>query len=138
YLRELADADRVRLLLERRAPLTIVGAGFIGCEGAAVAVQRGCEVRVHEALEQPMLRALGPELGAYLAEVHRAHGVRMHLAAQTPPRADLVAVGSVPRMDLEVDDDRRTGRDGVFAAGDVTRFYHPLFEAHIRVEHFQT
>ena len=138
YLRELADADRLRLLLERRAPLTIVGAGFIGCEVAAVAVQRGCEVRVHEALEQPMLRALGPELGAYLAEVHRAHGVRMHLAAQTPPRADLVAVGSVPRMDLEVDELGRTGREGVFAAGDVTRFYHPLFETHIRVEHFQT
>jgi 3-phenylpropionate/trans-cinnamate dioxygenase ferredoxin reductase subunit len=26
----------------------------------------------------------------------------------------------------------------VFAAGDVTRFFSPLFETHIRVEHFQT
>ena len=138
YLRELADADRLRPLIERRSPLTIVGAGFIGCEVAAVAVQRGCEVRVHEALEQPMLRVLGPELGAYIAQVHRSHGVRMHLGAQTPPRADLVAVGSVPRMDIEVDDLGRTAGEGVFAAGDVTRFYHPLFETGIRVEHFQT
>ena len=138
YLRELADANRLRPLLERRTPLTMVGAGFIGCEVAAVAVQKGCEVRVHEALEQPMLRVLGPELGAYIAQVHRAHGVRMHLGSQTPPRADLVAVGSVPRMDVEVDELGRTAREGVFAAGDVTRFYHPLYEAYVRVEHFQT
>ena len=138
YLRELPDADELRTLLERRSPLTVVGAGFIGCEVAAVAVEKGCEVRVHEVLEQPMLRVLGPELGAYFAEVHRAHGVRLHLSSQTPPHADLVAVGSVPRMDIEVDELGRTTHQGVFAAGDVTRFYHPLFESHIRVEHFQT
>ena len=138
YLRELAEADRLRSRIESRTPLTIVGAGFIGCEVAAVAVEKGCEVRVHEALEQPMLRVLGPELGAYIAEVHRAHGVRMHLSAQTPPRADVVAVGSVPRMDLTVDELGKTPDENVYGAGDVTRFYHPLYETHIRVEHFQT
>ena len=138
YLRELSAADRLRALIERREPLTLVGAGFIGCEVAAVAVQKGCEVRVHEALEQPMVRALGPELGRYIADVHRAHGVRMHLSAQTPPRADLVAVGSVPRAEVMVDELGRTSDADVFGAGDGTRFYHPLFGSHIRVEHFQT
>ena len=140
YLRELVDADRLRPLIDRREPLTIVGAGFIGCEVAAVAVQKGCEVRVHEALEQPMLRVLGPDLGAYIADVHRAHGVRIHLSAQTPPHADLVAVGSVPRIEggLAVDQLGRTSREDVYGAGDVTRFFHPLYDTHIRVEHFQT
>ena len=37
-----------------------------------------------------------------------------------------------------VDELGRTAVPGVFAAGDVTRFWSPLYEARIRVEHFQT
>ena len=153
YLRELADADLLVAELERRAALNVVGAGFIGCEVAAAAVQRGCAVRVHEALAQPLLRVLGPELGAYLAGVHRSHGVDLRLGVETLPAlpAPVVAgVGSVPRTELAeraglaveggivVDEVGRTAVPGVFAAGDATRFWSPLYEARIRVEHFQT
>jgi len=150
YLRELPSADRLRALLDRGSRLDIVGAGFIGCEVAAVARQRGREVRVHEALAQPMLRVLGPKAGAYLAHLHREHGVDLQLNVEPLPDANLVAVGSVPRMELAeqagltvdrgivVDRFGRTSAEGVFAAGDVTRFFHPLYETHIRVEHFQT
>ena len=150
YLRELPSADRLRALLGRAEALDIAGAGFIGCEVAAVARQKGCEVRVHEALAQPLLRVLGPEVGAYIARLHREHGVDLRLEVESPPAADLVAVGSVPRTQLAeraglavdrgivVDELGRTSAEGVFAAGDVTRFFHPLFETRIRVEHFQT
>ncbi|HEY0830156.1 MAG TPA: FAD-dependent oxidoreductase [Candidatus Dormibacteraeota bacterium] len=153
YLRELADAERLQLLIERSSPLDIIGAGFIGCEVAAAARQKGCAVRVHEALEQPLLRVVGPDLGGYLASVHRAHGVDLRLGVKAPPErsgALLVAVGSEPRVDLAqraalqvdrgvvVDSCGRTTAEGVFAAGDVTRFSHPLYETRIRVEHFQT
>jgi 3-phenylpropionate/trans-cinnamate dioxygenase ferredoxin reductase component len=140
YLRELPEADRLRALIDRHESLTIVGAGFIGCEVAAVAVQAGCDVRLYETLEQPLLRVLGPEVGAFIAATHRAHGVHLHLSAEAPPRADLVAVGSTPRTrdGIKVDEVGRTSVEGVYAAGDVTRFFHPLYEAHIRVEHFQT
>ena len=150
YLRELAEAQRLRARIQARDALDIVGAGFIGCEVAAAARQRGCEVRVFEALDQPLSRVLGPELGAYLASVHRDHGVELHLGLEAPPAADLVAVGSAPRVDmaarsgLEVDggivtdEFGRTSVAGVFAAGDVARFVHPLYEARVRVEHFQT
>jgi 3-phenylpropionate/trans-cinnamate dioxygenase ferredoxin reductase subunit len=37
-----------------------------------------------------------------------------------------------------VDDLGRTSAPDVFAAGDATRFWSPLFEERIRVEHFQT
>jgi len=149
YLRELPQAERLRGLIERRGPLDIVGAGFIGCEVAAVATQKGCTVTVHEALEEPLLRVLGAELGGYLAGVHRAHGVDLRTSVASIPRpADnlLVAVGSVPRTHrglrldggIVVDEFGRTSAPDVFAAGDVTKHFSPLYETHIRVEHFQT
>jgi 3-phenylpropionate/trans-cinnamate dioxygenase ferredoxin reductase component len=146
YLRELPQAERLRDLIERREPLDIVGAGFIGCEVAAAAVQHGCKVRVYEALEQPLVRVLGSDLGAYVAEVHRGHGVELHTDVTVIPRADLVAVGSVPRTHPGLQLDRgivvdglgRTSVPDVYAAGDVTKHFSPLFETHIRVEHFQT
>ncbi|HET7420141.1 MAG TPA: FAD-dependent oxidoreductase [Candidatus Dormibacteraeota bacterium] len=138
YLRDLPQADAVRGEVARRERLEIVGAGFVGCEVAAVAAAQGCEVRVYEALEQPLLRVLGRDLGAYIAEVHRAHGVDLRVGSEPPPRADLVAVGSVPRMEIVADELGRTSHEDVYAAGDVARFYHPLFETHVRVEHFQT
>jgi 3-phenylpropionate/trans-cinnamate dioxygenase ferredoxin reductase subunit len=150
YLRELTDAQRLRARIEAGEALVIAGAGFIGCEVAAAARQRGCEVRIFEALDQPLVRVLGPKLGAYLARVHRRQGVELHLKAEAPSTADLVAIGSAPRDEMAarsrihvdqgivVDDFGRTSVGGVFAAGDVARFFHPLFETHIRVEHFQT
>jgi NADPH-dependent 2,4-dienoyl-CoA reductase/sulfur reductase-like enzyme len=153
YLRELPQAEPLRNRIDRGESLEIVGAGFIGCEVAAVAATRGCAVRVHEALDQPLVRVLGPELGRYLATVHAGHGVDLHLNVAALPRfttAPLVAVGSVPRTELAerarlkveggivVDERGRTSEPDVFAAGDATRFFSPLHETHIRVEHFQT
>ena len=153
YLRELPDADVLRGILDRGGAIDVIGAGFIGCEVAAAAVQKGCDVRMHEALEQPLLRVLGPELGAYLAYKHRAHGVDLRLNVATVPRPAgpvLAGVGSVPRTELAeraglsvdrgvvVDALGRTSAPDVFAAGDVTRFFSPLYGAQIRVEHFQT
>jgi len=108
-------------------------------------VQKGCPVEVFEALEAPLARVLGPELGGYLGTVHRSHGVDLHFGAAAES-ADLVAIGSIPRIVNGVDADGgtlvdelgRTSAEGVFAAGDVTRFFHPLYETRIRVEHFQT
>ena len=150
YLRELPQAEVLRSWIESGKAIEILGAGFIGCEVAAAARQKGCAVTLHEALAQPLLRVLGDELGAYVAQVHREHGVDLRLSAAPPPRADLVAVGSAPRVELagkaglrleggiSTDEFGRTSAPGVFAAGDVTRFFHPLFETRIRVEHFQT
>jgi 3-phenylpropionate/trans-cinnamate dioxygenase ferredoxin reductase subunit len=152
YLRELADANALRAVLERGRPVDVIGAGFIGCEVAAAARAWGCAVHVYEALAQPLLRVLGPKLGDYLADVHRSHGVEMHVGVTALPRlqSPVVGVGSTPRTELAeraglevdrgvvVDELGRTSAPGVFAAGDATRFWSPLYEAPIRVEHFQT
>jgi NAD(P)H-nitrite reductase large subunit len=57
---------------------SVIGAGFIGLEVAAVARGLGREVTVVEALHQP-LRPVGPVLGSVFAAVHREQGVRLLL-----------------------------------------------------------
>ena len=153
YLRELSDALPLRGVLDRGGAIDVIGAGFIGCEVAAAAIQKGCRVTVHEALQQPLVRVLGTELGAFLAREHQARGVDLRLnveALPAMPGSVLAGVGSVPRTELAeraglavdrgivVDSLGRTSAPRVFAAGDVTRFDCPPYETSVRVEHFQT
>ncbi|MGH2851905.1 MAG: NAD(P)/FAD-dependent oxidoreductase, partial [Solirubrobacteraceae bacterium] len=77
YLRTLADCDALRGRLEDGGPLVVVGAGWIGSEVAASARQLGLDVTVVEPAAEPLLRVLGPELGAFYRDVHREHGVEM-------------------------------------------------------------
>jgi len=74
-LRTLDDALALRTALEAGPKVVVIGAGFIGAEVAATCRGRGLEVTVLEALPQPMVRGLGPELGAVIADMHRDHGV---------------------------------------------------------------
>lgn len=153
YLRELDAADGLLGVLDRGGSLEIVGAGFIGSEVAAVARIRGLAVTVFEALDQPLLRVLGPELGAWLADVHRGHGVDLRTGVRdlpAPAQNALIAVGTQPNVELAtaagircdngilVDELGRTDAPDVYAAGDCTRFWSPLFEAAVRVEHYNT
>jgi 3-phenylpropionate/trans-cinnamate dioxygenase ferredoxin reductase subunit len=78
-LRTLADSEHLRAIFVPGSELLVIGAGWIGLEAAAAARAAGVEVTVVEALEQPLLGALGPELGARFAALHRAHGVDLRL-----------------------------------------------------------
>jgi 3-phenylpropionate/trans-cinnamate dioxygenase ferredoxin reductase subunit len=153
YLRELPQADRLREVLGSGEPLEIVGAGFIGCEVAAQGRTLGLPITVYEAFEQPLQRVLGPEVGAWLGDVHRRHGVDLRTGVRELPAFAgwvLAAVGTEPRTDLAVaagisseagvlvDEFGRTDVRDVYAAGDCARFWSPLFEARVRVEHYQT
>ena len=55
--------------------VVVVGAGFIGAEVAATARTRGLDVTMIEALDAPLIRVLGPEMGEVCAAVHRDHGI---------------------------------------------------------------
>jgi len=74
-LRTLDDALALRARLDAGARVVVIGAGFIGAEVAATCRARGLDVTVLEAQEQPMVRGLGPDLGAVVADLHRDHGV---------------------------------------------------------------
>ena len=79
YFRTLEDSQRTKEQLIPGSRLTIVGAGWIGLEVAAAAREKDVEVTMLEALEQPLMRALGPEVGARFAALHRAHDVDLRL-----------------------------------------------------------
>jgi 3-phenylpropionate/trans-cinnamate dioxygenase ferredoxin reductase component len=78
-LRTVADSEALRAVLDAGGRLVVVGAGWIGCEVAASARQRGMEVTVIEPLSVPLERVLGPELGAFYRDVHLDHGVELRL-----------------------------------------------------------
>ena len=79
YLRSVEDSDALRARLDAGGRAVVVGAGWIGCEVAASARQRGLEVTVVEPLSLPLERVLGPEMGAFFRDVHADHGVEMLL-----------------------------------------------------------
>ncbi len=79
-LRTGADAVSLRAELERGARrVVVVGAGFIGAEVAATCRGLGLEVTVVEAAEVPLVRALPEAIGAFVARLHRRHGVDLRL-----------------------------------------------------------
>lgn len=78
-LRTLDDAAQLRQELVPRAKVVVLGAGFIGCEVAATARLLGCEVTSVAIDPYPMVRPIGPELGAEMQRRHERHGVRFRL-----------------------------------------------------------
>jgi NADPH-dependent 2,4-dienoyl-CoA reductase/sulfur reductase-like enzyme len=151
YLRTLDDALALKERLSGH--VLVVGAGWIGLEVASAARQAGARVTVVEAAEQPLQAALGPEVGALFADLHRDHGVDLRLGASVDADSfsgvDLVVVGIgvVPNDALArdaglacddgvlVDARLRASDPHVFAAGDVARHDHPLLGP-LRVEHW--
>jgi 3-phenylpropionate/trans-cinnamate dioxygenase ferredoxin reductase subunit len=77
YLRTLADCDELRERISGGGHLAIVGAGWIGCEVAASARQRGLEVTLIYPSALPFERILGAEIGAFYRDVHAQHGVEL-------------------------------------------------------------
>jgi 3-phenylpropionate/trans-cinnamate dioxygenase ferredoxin reductase component len=78
-LRTFADSDTLRAVIDAGGRLVVVGAGWIGCEVAASARQKGMEVALVEPRSLPLEGVLGPELGAFYRDVHADHGVALHL-----------------------------------------------------------
>jgi 3-phenylpropionate/trans-cinnamate dioxygenase ferredoxin reductase subunit len=74
-LRTIEDSDAIRATFDTGGRLVVVGGGWIGCEVAASARQKGMDVTLVEPLELPLLRVLGPELGAFYRDVHADQGV---------------------------------------------------------------
>jgi len=127
-LRDVDDADKIdtalKDLTQAGRPLVIIGGGWIGLEVAAAARQRGVDVTVLEALDQPLLGVLGPEVAQVFAGLHTEHGVQLVTGAKvagietesgratavttddgTGYDADavLIGVGAAPRISLAAD-----------------------------------
>src|SRR4029077_18437571 len=71
----LRDSQALRQAVNGCSRLLLIGAGFIGAEVAASARQLGKEVLMVESAPVPLSRALGEEVGAIYATIHRSKGV---------------------------------------------------------------
>ncbi len=90
----------------------------------------------------------GERATKFLGEGGRVTGVETSTGAVLPADLVVVGVGLIPNTDLAqsaglkvdngivVDERLRTSAPDVYAAGDVARFYAPVFERHLRVEHY--
>lgn len=79
YLRRVGDSDRLRAAIAAGGRIIVVGGGWIGLEVAAAAREAGVEVTVIEPQSAPLLAAMGDEMGAFFAGLHRRHGVDLQL-----------------------------------------------------------
>ena len=97
-LRTLDDSLAIRSAMEAGARVAVVGAGFIGCEVAAAARERGLATTVVEVFSQPLERALGARIGAAAAKLHRERGVDLRLGVGV---AGFEGTGRVERVVLD-------------------------------------
>ncbi|TDU87877.1 3-phenylpropionate/trans-cinnamate dioxygenase ferredoxin reductase subunit [Kribbella voronezhensis] len=120
YLRRVLDADLLRETLREGRRIVVVGAGWIGLETAAAGREAGCDVTVIDPQPAPLLAALGSEMGAFFAGLHRRHGVDLRLShtvtalkgsgkvasvrtddgGEFAADAVIVGIGALPNVDL--------------------------------------
>jgi 3-phenylpropionate/trans-cinnamate dioxygenase ferredoxin reductase subunit len=78
-LRGHPDVAALRAAFGAARRVVIVGAGFLGLEVAAAARALGLDVTVVDPLAEPMIRQVGPLIGAAVARLHRSRGVDLRL-----------------------------------------------------------
>ena len=119
-LRDHPDVAALRATFANGPRVVIVGGGFLGMEVAAAARGLGLDATVIEPLAQPMIRQVGPVIGAEVARLHREHGVDLRTGigvsrlegdggvvtgvaltdgSVVPADCVLVSIGAVPATD---------------------------------------
>ncbi len=76
-LRDLADVDAMQPYFTPGKRVVIVGGGYIGLEGAAVAAKLGLDVTVLEMAPRILQRVASPETSDFFRKLHRDHGVKI-------------------------------------------------------------
>jgi NADPH-dependent 2,4-dienoyl-CoA reductase/sulfur reductase-like enzyme len=165
YLRTITDAQALERRLAPGRRVAIIGGGFIGLEVAASARARGCDVVVLEAADRLLPRLGSAEASEHVLSHHVRCGIDVRLGARLAGSdgrrlrlsdggvldTDLLVAGIgvspnielASRAQLATDDgiitdaDGRTSDPNIFAAGDVTRQWHPALGRRVRLESWQ-
>lgn len=110
-LRTFDESVALRDAIEHASRVVIIGAGWIGCEVAATCRDRDIAVTIVEYFDQPLERTLGPVMGAWAGDVHRAHGVDLRC------RTGVIGVKGEGRAEqVELDDGTTLAADVVVLA----------------------
>ena len=164
YYRTLDDYRDVRARAGEGSRAVVVGGGFIGSEIAAALAASGCRVTMVFPEDGIAARVLPAQLSAFVTDYYRERGVEV-LARETvraadgssvtlgsggtleadvvvaglgiEPAAELAEAAGLPTDNGVVVDElgRVSGRDDVFAAGDVASFPIAALGRRFRVEH---
>ncbi|HUS64132.1 MAG TPA: FAD-dependent oxidoreductase, partial [Kofleriaceae bacterium] len=164
-LRSLADSQAIIARAATAKAVVVVGASFIGLEVAASLRARGLEVHVVAPDSVPLERVMGPELGAAVRALHEERGVKFHLGRKpatiepeavvlddgTKLAAQMVVLGVGVRTSVDlaeqagcqvekggvlVSPTMETSVRGIYAAGDLARWFDRRTGENIRVEHW--
>ena len=81
-LRHLADADRLKAVVQPGKRLLIIGGGYIGLEAAASARALGAEATIVELAPRVLARVACEELSDFFQALHRGRGVEILTGAQ--------------------------------------------------------
>lgn len=163
-LRTRGDAETIKALIGSTEEFSVIGGGLIGLELAASGAAAGYDVSVYERDDRLMGRVVPEVVSDFLLDLHRTHGVNVHLGAQVSEAAGdrlcladgtrrettvIAAMGMSPetglaaaagadvsRAGILVDDCLRTTVPGVYAAGDVAATPHPITGDAGRAEHW--
>jgi len=93
YLRSADDVLSIQADFEPGRQLTIIGAGYIGMEVAAVAVTRGLGVTVIEMADRVLSRVASPLVSDFFEKAHREAGVDIRCGV--PPGGEFQGTDSV-------------------------------------------
>ena len=164
YLRTLEDGRALVNCASGSRRAVVIGSSFIGLEVAASLRARNIDVRIVGRQTHPMAQILGPKVGAFIRNLHEAHGVKFHLGMTVDSidernvtlsngervEADIIVIGVGVRpaialaeqsglaidRGVKVDEYLQTSIPGIFAAGDIARWPDRLTGERIRVEHW--
>ena len=164
-LRTLADAKKLRDVLDTPKRCAVIGGGFIGLEFAAVAAGLGHTVTVAEAASRLMARVVSPQMSERFLALHRDLGNTIQLDAPVTAVTDtgitlkdgteiaadvvLLAAGVLPNATLAqsaglrvdngivVNDRLLTDDPAISALGDCAVFPDPATGRPVRLESVQ-
>lgn len=116
------DAVALRERIRAAERVAVVGGGFIGLEAAAMAAEAGKHVTILEVADRFMGRSVTESTSRFFEDLHRSHGVEVHLLTAVtaieggsagargvraggelhPADVVVVGIGALPRDDLAV------------------------------------
>ncbi|MDT6963175.1 FAD-dependent oxidoreductase [Cupriavidus sp. SZY C1] len=106
-LRTPEQAARIAASLQAGNRVVVIGAGFIGLEVAAAAVEKGCQVELLEAAPHALGRSLPAPVSDALIAFHRQKGVQIRFGARVAAiegqaRAETVVLADGTRIACDV------------------------------------